>query len=180
MKIFKEIFLATTIIFISVSIIVYFNQVKKVKTYNESFKELNENDFYAQIEKHDHPKFREIDTTILRISLDNGENYFHEFKSKKEVTEFISIVSRNFGSVSYGGDFYSKFQVSRYFETIWGPIVLYAIISFFTFWILGLFNLLKSEFKEPHNKYVWLAVFIILPILAPFLYFNIAAKQKLV
>lgn len=47
----------------------------------------------------------------------------------------------------------------------------------FSFWIVALIDILKSEFKDPINKVIWLILTLILPFLGPLLYFIIGRKQ---
>ena len=58
-----------------------------------------------------------------------------------------------------------------------GPVEL-MVFAVLVVWIWILFDILKSEFKEPTNKIIWLLVVLLIPLLSWVLYFLIGRKQK--
>lgn len=44
--------------------------------------------------------------------------------------------------------------------------------------LVALVDILKSSFKEPVNKIVWLLVVLLVPVLGTFLYFVIGGRQR--
>lgn len=59
--------------------------------------------------------------------------------------------------------------------------VLFGILAFnvvFILWFVAFFDLLKSEFEEDHNKWIWLICFLLLPLITPLFYMLISPKQK--
>lgn len=62
-----------------------------------------------------------------------------------------------------------------------GPELLILLFIFglpFLMLIIALVDILRSEFKEPNNKIVWLLVAILLPFIGSLLYFLIGRGQK--
>ena len=59
---------------------------------------------------------------------------------------------------------------------ILGSFVSVLFIGFI-FWMVALIDILKSEFKDPTNKVIWIVLTLVLPFLGPLLYFLIGRKQ---
>lgn len=56
-------------------------------------------------------------------------------------------------------------------------IGMVSIFLGFVMWVVALIDILKSEFKDPINKVVWIVLTLLLPFLGPILYFLIGRKQ---
>lgn len=57
-------------------------------------------------------------------------------------------------------------------------LLLIILLMYIPFWLRVLANILKSEFKEPTNKIVWVMILIFLPIIGEILYESISPNQK--
>lgn len=53
-----------------------------------------------------------------------------------------------------------------------------VVIVGFVFWLIALIDILKSEFKNPQNKLIWLLVTLFIPFLGPLLYFFLRKSQQ--
>ncbi len=67
--------------------------------------------------------------------------------------------------------------------------VLYVWFFFFfilalnltlVFWLVVLYDLLKSEFSEKQNKWIWLVCLFLVPLITPIFYYFISGKQKVI
>lgn len=59
--------------------------------------------------------------------------------------------------------------------------IMFLFMLFSPFWLLpliALISILKSDFKQPNDKIIWVLVSILLPILGPILYFIIGRQQR--
>ena len=46
------------------------------------------------------------------------------------------------------------------------------------FWIYALINLLRADFKDSHQKLVWMLLLIFVPVIGTFLYLSMARTMK--
>ena len=53
------------------------------------------------------------------------------------------------------------------------------IVFFILFWVSAFIDILKSNFKK-NNKFIWIIVVAIVPILGAVLYFMIGRNQKII
>ena len=103
-------------------------------------------------------------------------SYFHDFNSYEEQEELENTILDKFSSFGWH-------DVIPFYE-VGVPIIigiLFGILAFnlvFVLWFVALFDLLKSEFEEDHNKWIWLICFLLLPLIAPLFYMLISPNQK--
>lgn len=55
---------------------------------------------------------------------------------------------------------------------------LFVIVTLPIVWLFVMIDLLKSEFLNHNNKWIWIASLILLPIISPYIYAYIADEQK--
>jgi hypothetical protein len=51
-------------------------------------------------------------------------------------------------------------------------------IALFIAWIISIIDVLKNEFYQPNNKYIWIALLVFMPPLGAILYQTIGKNQK--
>lgn len=111
----------------------------------------------------------------IEMETNSGEKYFHKFQSYSEKEEFSDIIENKFRSSSYSNNI-SFYEAG--IPIIIGSIVLIIIVNaIIILWFVAFYNLLKSEFKENHNKWIWFFSFIILPLITPLFYMLISNEQ---
>ena len=108
----------------------------------------------------------------------DGTTYSHKFKDYKEVDHFQNQMLKNnlqFSSIQkdHLGYFYLPFA-----GLILSLILIIFSLYFLMLWLVCFYDLLKSEFKEQHNKWMWFIAMVVLPFLTPVYYILIAGDQK--
>ncbi|MEZ4843072.1 MAG: PLDc N-terminal domain-containing protein [Bacteroidia bacterium] len=107
----------------------------------------------------------------------SGKKYYHDsYLFSDERFDFQNMIIEKFGSCGQGSklSFYSSGM----------PIIIGLVVGILLFnaiillWFVAFFNLLNSEFKENHNKWIWFISFIFLPLITPLYYMLISDKQK--
>jgi hypothetical protein len=56
-------------------------------------------------------------------------------------------------------------------------LMLFGLL-FFAFWLYALVDVVKSDFKDPNMKLIWIVILIFANPLGPFIYFGLSRKQK--
>ena len=94
---------------------------------------------------------------------------------KSNLLAIFIMLSLNLSSQS---DSYSKYSKHELMEVSIGAEILSWILPvlIFVLWLISLISALKSEYKYPVDKLVWVLVSFI-PLLGPILYFVIGRKQ---
>lgn len=140
---------------------------------NSNYKELSSRDF---IEKVITNRVSEINIINNRYEITvsrTGEKYFHVF----------TTVEKNELERKIPNDFSLIFNYKKSY-TYWVPLFLglilltILIINIVIVWFISMFDLLKSEFTNNSNKWIWLISLMFMPFVAPFFYLVIAEKQK--
>ncbi|MBC7892194.1 MAG: PLDc N-terminal domain-containing protein [Sphingobacteriaceae bacterium] len=58
------------------------------------------------------------------------------------------------------------------------------VLAFFflpvVLWVVALIDVLRSSFRQPNDKLIWVVVVILLPVLGALLYFGIGRSQRAV
>jgi hypothetical protein len=57
-------------------------------------------------------------------------------------------------------------------------LLFWTFLIPFVFWLIALIDILRSEFKGPNDKLIWVLVILFVPILGPILYLVIGRKNK--
>lgn len=142
--------------------------------------EVSKEEFTNLISEHHIDKFNTEKGYVYILKLDNGKKYKHTFKSSKELVEYNRILIDITGGYSSS----NEKQKKEYYIKISSAILTLALVIFIFYitvvlWLFSLFDLLKSEFKETHNKWMWFIGIIILPFIFPLYYLLISEKQKI-
>jgi hypothetical protein len=61
---------------------------------------------------------------------------------------------------------------------VYGMLLQFLGLLLFMFWVYALFDCLKSTFKEPNQKLIWLVLIILVPFLGPLMYVGLSKKGK--
>ncbi|KOS06043.1 hypothetical protein AM493_08320 [Flavobacterium akiainvivens] len=148
---------------------------------NDKPTQLTEKEFIDKAIENHISSFAEYDNTFV-MDLDSGKRYAHEFKSYEQASVFKDLIMEKFGTISTGSSYYETDYNQYYLGVIGGTIcVAFSILLFYVtvvLWFVSLFDLLKSEFIENHNKWMWLICLLLLPFISPLFYAFIASKQK--
>jgi hypothetical protein len=56
-------------------------------------------------------------------------------------------------------------------------LMLFGLL-FFAFWLYALVDVVKSDFKDPNMKLIWIVILIFANPLGPFIYFGLSRNQK--
>lgn len=56
-------------------------------------------------------------------------------------------------------------------------LLLFGLL-FFAFWLYALVDVVKSDFKDPNMKLIWIIVLLFANPIGPFVYFGLAKNQK--
>ncbi len=56
-------------------------------------------------------------------------------------------------------------------------LMLFGLL-FFAFWLYALVDVVKSDFKDPNMKLIWIIVLLFANPIGPFVYFGLAKNQK--
>jgi hypothetical protein len=56
-------------------------------------------------------------------------------------------------------------------------LLLFMILPLVLF-VIALIDLIKSEFKSPNDKLIWLIVVVFVPVIGPILYFAMGSGNK--
>ena len=87
----------------------------------------------------------------------------------------FTLLSLNFSAQTDSYTVYSKSELME--PSIMGDVLSWILpVLIFIMWLVSLISALKSEYKYPSDKLVWVLVSFI-PILGPTLYFIIGRKQ---
>ncbi len=120
-------------------------------------------------------KHKHEERVCIEISPKN--RYYYVFKDMEFQRAFNDVVLTKIGG--YGGSYVGYF----YFEFIPVILIILTIIILINmviiFWFVVLYDVLKSEFKEKQNKWIWFISMIVLPLITPIYYMLISEKQKL-
>jgi cyanate permease len=69
-------------------------------------------------------------------------------------------------------------QAIREYEQALGIYAIFAIL-FTIFWIMAMFDAIKSDFKDESNKTIWILILLLTSVPGAFIYFLVAPGQKL-
>jgi hypothetical protein len=58
-----------------------------------------------------------------------------------------------------------------------GLMMLFGLL-FSVFWLYALVDVVKSDFKDPNMKLVWIIILIFANPIGPFIYFGLVKNQK--
>jgi hypothetical protein len=58
-----------------------------------------------------------------------------------------------------------------------GGLMIFGLL-FLAFWIYALVDVVKSDFKDPNMKLIWIIVLLFANPIGPFVYFGLAKNQK--
>jgi len=61
----------------------------------------------------------------------------------------------------------------------YGMLLQFLGLLLVMFWVYALYDCLKSTFKEPNQKLIWLVLIILVPYLGPVMYIGLSKKGKL-
>ena len=127
--------------------------------------------------------FKRTDKLIYTLEDSSGKIFSHSFDNETDALLFEKLIQEKFGSFGSGGYYANKGDFNDFYLPL-VAITLYIAFLVLIFyctvilWLVCLFDLLKSEFTQLHNKWIWLVVMIVLPFIAPLFYLFIAEKQK--
>lgn len=143
-----------------------------------TYKEVSEEEFTKIAIENKVSEFTNLKFGSYRYEMKTpaGEKYFHVFETYKEKDDFEDMILAKFSrlSVSNGISFYILG-----IPIILGVSIGILILDFVVLlWFVAFYDLLKSEFKDNHNKWIWYLSFLILPIIAPLYYLMISTRQK--
>lgn len=112
----------------------------------------------------------------LEMETPDGKKYFHNFSSSIERYEFGQMILDKFSSYGWSDriSFY-EIGIPVIILVLLGIILLNLVVIL---WFVTLFDLLKSEFEENHNKWIWLICLFFVPLITPSFYLLIAENQK--
>lgn len=57
-------------------------------------------------------------------------------------------------------------------------LLMFLTFAFFVFWIVTLIDVVRSEFKDPNMKLIWILVIIFTNFIGTIVYWIIAPNQK--
>ena len=148
-------------------IFIYHNQRSK-------FKELPLNDFIEKVNTNHIETIWLFDKRYEITIEKTGEKYYHLFSFNDK----IELEKKTLGNFS---------PIFRIKESFNKTILLFAItflslmliLNIVIVWFITMFDLLKSEFINNNNKWIWFLCLILTPIVGPFYYLYIAEKQKI-
>ncbi len=112
----------------------------------------------------------------LEMETPDGKKYYHNFNSSIDRYEFGQMILDKFSSYGWSD------RIPFYELGI--PIIISILLGIIFFnlvvvlWFVTLFDLLKSEFEENHNKWIWLICLFFVPLITPSFYLLIAENQK--
>jgi cytochrome bd-type quinol oxidase subunit 2 len=145
-------------------------------------KELTEKEFTELALSNNITDFVVNDLTY-EMELDWRKKYTHHFKDVQSKDNFEEVIQDRFGIFSTGSTYNYNDDYNVYYGVLIGTtlgaalfiLLFYAVV---VLWFVSLFDLLKSEFLENHNKWIWLICLLLLPFISPLFYLFIAEKQK--
>jgi hypothetical protein len=53
-----------------------------------------------------------------------------------------------------------------------------SFLIYLGFWVYALFDSLRSDFRGPHQKLIWVILIIFTPVIGTFLYLSISRRTK--
>lgn len=99
-----------------------------------------------------------------------------EFKDKvlQEIADLSGISGYEYMYIEYDG-----LNGLRGYVFIWAGIMMLQLFFLtIVFWLVTFFDLMKSEFTNGQNKWIWFISHLLLPFIAPVFYYFIAERQK--
>lgn len=183
MKSFKRIFffqlkflpLLAAIVFI-IGAIVY----ESIKKSPDDYKVISKREFFKKAIENEITDFEKVDRYI-QMEVNEIEKYQWKTKNYNEQYELRDSIMNYNNSFSIG-ESSSNEEESYYMLGVFVIILYYFLILVFNLtvvlWFFCFYDLMKSEFVENHNKYLWLICLILLPLISPVFYWAIAFKQK--
>jgi hypothetical protein len=138
-----------------------------------SFKELSREEFLNTAIKH---KVTDFVASGKRWEMETPEGkYYHEFRSYDALESFKSSIGSEFGTLGYDNKIiFYEVGIASILVSL---LVIFAL-NLIVLWFVVLYDLLKNEFTENHNKWIWLICMLLLPLITPFYYLFIAGAQK--
>ncbi|ASS49725.1 MAG: hypothetical protein A3D31_09100 [Candidatus Fluviicola riflensis] len=160
--------------------IVYEYEVSKSATNQDGFKTLSKKEFFAKAIKNGVTDFQKVDNYV-DMEISENEQYKWRVKYDDEEYELRDSILNQSNSFSIGEESTMR-EESYYLLAIPAIFLNIALILLFNLvavlWFFSLYDLMKSEFTENHNKWMWLICLLLVPLVAPSFYWIINGKQK--
>ncbi len=175
MKAFKKAFRKQLIILPIIALMVIIGGIIVHEVSISSYQEISKEEF---VKKAFNRSITDYNRSGNRLEMEtpDGKKYFHQFKSASDQDAFGDSILDEFGSYSWH-DNLSFYEVGIPITIgIMCGILLFNMVVIL--WFVSLFDLLKSEFEENHNKWIWFLCLLFLPLIAPLFYMLISANQK--
>lgn len=172
---FKKSFRKQLIIFPMVAILVIITGAIIYEVRKSSYQEISQKEFEKIALKNEITHYSKLDTR-LEMETPDGKKYYHDFKSFDEKYKFGEMILDKFGSYGWSD------RIPFYEIGI--PIIISILLGIFLFnlvvilWFVTLYDLLKSEFEENQNKWIWLVCLFFVPLVTPTFYMLISENQK--
>lgn len=155
-------------------------EVSKPATNQTDFKTLSKKEFFEKAIKNKVTDFHKADHYI-NMKVSNNEQYKWRVKGYDEEYELRDSVLNHSNSFSIG-DEQIREEESYYLIAIPAIFLNIALILLFNLvvvlWFFSFYDLMKSEFTEDHNKWMWLICLLLVPFFTPTFYWIIGEKQK--
>ena len=141
---------------------------------SSGYQEIPAKEFIRIALKNEITDFERIDNRFEMVTPSG--KYTHDFNAYDEQEELENTILDKFSSFGWH-------DVIPFYE-VGIPIIigiLFGILAFnvvFILWFVAFFDLLKSEFEDDHNKWIWLICFLLLPLITPLYYMLISPNQK--
>lgn len=139
-----------------------------------SYKEVSSEEF-IQIAIDNNVDYFNIHSREWKMETPSGQKFSHKFSSFSDAYDFKDKISHKINNIGYS----TSTSFYPWLLNLLAVLIIFTVIlNLVLVWLFTFFDLLKSEFSNKDNKWIWFISLIILPFISPFFYLFIAENQK--